>query len=210
MARNGSLTLIAELPILQNLVEDEVIKFVNKWRSYFGRQTAGADTQLIFRQNAIAANLLVPLRTFLAASFTNGDEAQRTQRAMELTSYPPLQANATANQYKACQWAERCMAVDGRLLRELEQYYRRAGTDSLLKTLQAACTFPTKATVRSYSDALTAYATRVSTALVDCCPVNGEQTIEAAMDNEPHKAYVKAIIPGDQSPFPTTRPWHRV
>ena len=89
MARNGSLTLIAELPILQNLVQDEVIKFVNKWRNHFGRQTAGADTQLIFRQNAIAANLLVPLRTFLAASFTNGDEAQRTQRAMELTSYPP-------------------------------------------------------------------------------------------------------------------------
>ena len=183
MARSGSLTLIAELPILQNLVEDEVIKFVNKWRSYFGRQTAGADTQLIFRQNAIAANLLVPLRTFLAASFTNGDEVQRTQRAMELTSYPPLPTNATANQYKA--WAERSMAVDDRLLRELEQYYRRAGTDSLLKTLQAACTFPTRATVRSYSDALTAYATKVSTALVDCCPVNGEQTIEAAMGNEP-------------------------
>ena len=192
MARNGSLTLIAELPILQDLVQHEVIKFVNKWRNHFGRQTAGADTQLIFRQNAIAANLLVPLRTFLAASFTNGDEAQRTQRAMELTSYPPLQANATANQYKA--WAERSMAVDDQLLRELEQYYRRAGTDSLLKTLQAACTFPT--TVRSYRDALTAYATKVSKALVDCCPVNGEQTIEAAMGNEPHKAYVKAIILG--------------
>jgi len=192
MARSGSLTLIAELPTLQNLVQDDVIKFVDKWRNTFGRQTAGPDTQLIFRQNAIAANLLVPLRTFLAASFTNGDEAQRTQRAMELTSYPPLQANATANQYKA--WAERSMAVDDRLLRELEQYYRRAGTDSLLKTLQAACTFPT--TVRSYRDALTAYATKVSKALVDCCPVNGEQTIEAAMGNEPHKAYVKAIILG--------------
>jgi hypothetical protein len=86
------------------------------------------------------------------------------------------------------------MAVDDRLLRELEQYYRRAGTDSLLKTLQAACTFPT--TVRSYSDALTAYATKVSKALVECCPVNGEQSIEAAMGNEPHKAYVKAIILG--------------
>jgi hypothetical protein len=36
----------------------------------------------------------------------------------------------------------------------------------------------------------------VSQALVDCCPVNGEQTIEAAMGNEPHKAYVKAIISG--------------
>ena len=194
MARNGSLTLIAELPILQNLVEDEVIKFVNKWRNHFGRQTAGADTQLIFRQNAIAANLLVPLRTFLAASFTNGDEVQRTQRAMELTSYPPLQVNANATQYKA--WAERSMAVDDQLLRELEQYYRRAGTDSLLRSLQKACIFPTRATVRSYSDALTAYATKVSQALVDCCPVNGEQTIEAAMGTEPQKAYVKAIIMG--------------
>ena len=192
MARNGNLTLIAELPILKNLVQDDVIKFVDKWRNTCGRQAAGPDTQLIFRQNAIAANLLVPLRTFLAASFTNGDEVQRTQRAMELTSYPPLQVNANATQYKA--WAERSMAVDDRLLRELEQYYRRAGTDSLLKTLQAACTFPT--TVRSYSDALTAYATKVSQALVDCCPVNGEQTIEAAMGTEPHKAYVKAIIMG--------------
>ncbi len=194
MARNGNLTLIAELPILKNLVQDDVIKFVDKWRNTCGRQAAGPDTQLIFRQNAIAANVLVPLRTFLAASFTNGDEAQRTQRAIELTSYPPLQVNANATQYKA--WAERSMAVDDRLLRELEQYYRRAGTDSLLKTLQAACTFPTRATVRSYSDALTAYATKVSQALVDCCPVNGEQTIEAAMGNEPHKAYVKAIIMG--------------
>jgi hypothetical protein len=192
MARNGNLTLIAELPILKNLVQDDVIKFVDKWRNTFGRQAAGPDTQLIFRQNAIAANLLVPLRTFLAASFTNGDEVQRTQRAMELTSYPPLQVNANATQYKA--WAERSMAVDDRLLRELEQYYRRAGTESLLKTLQAACTFPT--TVRSYSDALTAYATKVSQALVDCCPVNGEQTIEAAMGTEPPKAYVKAIIMG--------------
>ncbi len=112
MARNGSLTLIAELPTLQNLVQDEVIKFVHKWalkwRSHFGRQTAGADTQLIFRQNAIPAGMLVPLRTLLAASFkfTTGDEAQRNQRALELTSYPPLQANATTaatTQYKA--WA---------------------------------------------------------------------------------------------------------
>jgi hypothetical protein len=31
------------------------------------------------------------------------------------------------------------MAVDDQLLRELEQYHRRAGTDSLLKTLQKAC-----------------------------------------------------------------------
>jgi hypothetical protein len=31
---------------------------------------------------------------------------------------------------------------------------------------------------------------------VDCCPVIGEQSIEAAMGNEPHKAYVKAIIMG--------------
>ncbi len=99
----------------------------------------------------------MPLRTFLAASFTNGDEAQRTQRARELTSYPPLPANATANQYKA--WAERSMAVDDQLLRELEQYYRRAGTDSLLRSLQKACIFPTA--IRSYSDALTAYATSV-------------------------------------------------
>jgi hypothetical protein len=89
MARNGSLTLIAELPTLQNLVQDEVIKFVHKsrWRSHFGRQTAGADTQLIFRQNAIPAGMLVPLRTLLAASFTTGDEAQRNQRALELASY---------------------------------------------------------------------------------------------------------------------------
>jgi len=42
----------------------------------------------------------------------------------------------------------------------------------------------------------TAYAAAVSKALVDCCPVNGNQTIEAAMGNEPHKAYVKAIIMG--------------
>jgi hypothetical protein len=194
MARNGRFTLIAELPTLQNLMQDEVIKFVQKWRSNFGRQTAGADTQLIFRQNAIAEGILVPLRTFLAASFTTGDEAQRNQRALELTSYPPLQANATANQYKA--WAERSMAVDGQLLRELEQYYRRAGTDSLLKSLQKACIFPTQATVRSYNDALTAYATSVAKALVDCCPVNGDQSIEAAMGNEPHRPYVKAIILG--------------
>ncbi len=44
MARNGNLTLIAELPTLQNLVQDEVIKFVEKWRSNFGRQAAGPDT----------------------------------------------------------------------------------------------------------------------------------------------------------------------
>ena len=194
MARHGSLTLIAELPTLQSLVQEEVIKFVDKWRSHFGRQTAGPDTQLIFKQNAISAGMLVPLRTFLAASFTTGDQAQRDQRAIELTSYLPLPANVNATQYKA--WAERSMAVDDQLLRELEQYYRRAGTDSLLRSLQKACIFPTQATVRSYSDALTAYATLVSKALVDCCPVNGEQSIEAAMGNEPHKAYVKAIISG--------------
>jgi len=37
MARNGNLTLIAELPILKNLVQDDVIKFVDKWRNTFGR-----------------------------------------------------------------------------------------------------------------------------------------------------------------------------
>jgi hypothetical protein len=83
MARNGSLALIAELPALQNLVQDEVIKFVHKWRSHFGRQAAGADTQLMFRQNAIVpsrdACAAQDVLTFLAASFTTGDEAQRNQ-----------------------------------------------------------------------------------------------------------------------------------
>ncbi len=35
-------------------------------------------------------------------------------------------------------------------------------------------------------------------------PVNGEETIEAAMGNEPHEAYVKAIITGLKSGTATT------
>ncbi len=73
MARNGSLTLIAELPILQNLVEDEVIKFVNKWRNHFGRQTASGypidfQAECYCSKLACAAQDFLPLRTFLAAS----------------------------------------------------------------------------------------------------------------------------------------------
>jgi hypothetical protein len=68
----------------------------------------------------------------------------------------------------------------------------RVAKESLLRSLQQAsgCTFRVPTDVRSYRDALTAhrhvrryYGARTRRALVAGCPVNGEETIEAAMGN---------------------------
>ena len=159
-------------PVLQQVVEEDVLRFIKDWRSTYGSmQTVGADTALLLTsQSSIDAAQLIQLRAVLARSLSQGTAAERAQTALDMTTYPALAASASAAQLRS--HVQACLAIDTALMRALEQYYTRSGSDSLLKAVRRACVWPGDR--GQFQVVLSVYVNAVTTAIVAGCPVTGQ------------------------------------
>jgi hypothetical protein len=192
--QRSNFQIVRQQPVLQQVVEEDVLRFIKDWRSTYGSmQTVGADTALLLTsQSSIDAAQLIQLRAVLARSLSQGTAAERAQTALDMTTYPALAASASAAQLRS--HVQACLAIDTALMRALEQYYTRSGSDSLLKAVRRACVWPGDR--GQFQVVLSVYVNAVTTAIVAGCPVTGQQTVAAAMGNLDHKPFVKAIIEG--------------
>jgi hypothetical protein len=192
--QRSNFQIVRQQPVLQQVVEEDVLRFIKDWRSTYGSmQTVGADTALLLTsQSSIDAAQLIQLRAVLARSLSQGTAAERAQTALDMTTYPALAASASAAQLRS--HVQACLAIDTALMRALEQYYTRSGSDSLLKAVRRACVWPGDR--GQFQVVLSVYVNAVTTAIVAGCPVTGQQTAAAAMGNLDHKPFVKAIIEG--------------
>ena len=140
--QRSNFQIVRQQPVLQQVVEEDVLRFIKDWRSTYGSmQTVGADTALLLTsQSSIDAAQLIQLRAVLARSLSQGTAAERAQTALDMTTYPALAATASATQLRS--HVQACLAIDTALMRALEQYYTRSGSDSLLKAVRRACVWP--------------------------------------------------------------------
>ena len=116
--QRSNFQIVRQQPVLQQVVEEDVLRFIKDWRSTYGSmQTVGADTALLLTsQSSIDAAQLIQLRAVLARSLSQGTAAERAQTALDMTTYPALAASASAAQLRS--HVQACLAIDTALMRD--------------------------------------------------------------------------------------------